>query len=946
MPAVLTHKSIMLLARERLRLISELLKHKVESGAPVSDLEHRVRFLADKAYTLMSENAGAQPAIQHPAGEVYVRPLGGGVSRFAVMGSMGPDIPGFSALFSPGQEWAFDTIHKGNPDANRERVVARTHTFVLELWSQVRRAVTENRATEAEAQRLAAYALGHLCHVAADVVSHPYINDLEWHVANSTRKKFSHAGGEGSIDAMVARQVLLRESTREGQDWEVWWPTFDEVPSAFFDAYVAALESVYAAEHPHSPNAFGAFKEKFAAENPPALDAAFVRDGYRMYRHGVMTMGYSWGYWDWFGFLTPLVVPLMSIFPLLYAMPAGKQFVELPIGEVSERGWMEMLMLPAVLGSFPAIFYGLWMNAITTHGVEGRSITGIVLGFLAFTLGIVFFATLGQDTAWWLRWLILFAPVALSGLIFSTMSVVDFATGRTGRGALSLIFSIPVLFSVVTLLLTLLFLGAAQGKSWGNIVAIILLSVVGLLLWFLLPLKLREVRIPESPEPFPADRPHLVRLFDDSTLWAQPDVAQPSLSDLHYPSQRRPLLKLWWTGAGDLYARSEQSRIQFNTADSGPPTKTVLGPVVPMTARDFIHQLEAEVPGLHAALVYADDGDREPVLLPGATFSEEFDFGEHYEPKGDADAHGVPAVVAGWRKLSTSEDEVDYVLFHADKPYQSIRYGKQGPVASANPEEEGVSGPGEVKSGDGLTVTGEDTAFGWFFEAGDLIQVEGQTRTVTAITSDTELTINAAFNPAIDSFEPYLRMGSREEASQGYTYVSNPGGPGGPVGGETLMDYAADLGALLCLGLTPHLMKDTERRVRDLEGKHPAGGGDPINPKVPKVYQVFRNWNLDRRRLNEWRMILTGGAHSEKSAPGEYDSALPHPRDTDWSAGAPGEDTANDMGWVPVLREWLARAAQRSSVIDPVAPVNGPASRELSRALAFLLDLPDPVIVA
>jgi hypothetical protein len=945
MPAVLTHKTIMLLARERLRHISELIKRKVESGAPVSDLEHRVRHIADKAFVLMSENAGAQPAIQHPGGDVYVRPLGGGVSRFAVMGSMGPDIPGFSALFSPGQAWVFDTVHKGNPDANREQVVARTHTFVLELWRQVRRAVTENRATEGEAEKLAAYALGHLCHIAADVVSHPYINDLEWHAANRTRKKFSHSGGEGSIDAQVARQVLLREGTREGQDWDVWWPTFDEVPHAFFDAYVEALETVYSARSSR-PTGFGGFEEKFAAEHPPSLDAAFVRDGYRVYRHGVMTMGYSWGYWDWFGFLTPLFVPLMSIFPLLYAMPAGKQFIELPIGQVSERGWLEMLMLPAALGSFPAIFYGLWMNAITTQGVESHSTAGIILGFLAAFLGIVFFATLSGDTEWWMRWLILFAPVALSGLVFSTMGVVDFATGRSGRGALSLIFSLPVVFSLVTLLLTLIFLGAAQGQSWGNIVAIVLLGVAGLLLWFLLPLALRDARIPESPEAFPADRPHLVRLFDDSTLWSSPGVASPTLADLHYPSQRRPLLKLWWTGAGDLYARSEQSRIQFNTASSGAPTKTVLGPVVPMTARDFIHQLEAEVPGLHAALVYPIDGDREPVLLPGATFSEEFAFGDHYEPDEDADESGVPGVVAGWRKLSTSADDVDYVLFHADKPYQSIRYGKQGPVASANPDNDGVSGPGEVKSGAGLTVLGEDTAFGWFFEAGDLIQVEGQTRTVTAITNDTELTINAAFDPAIGSFEPYLRMGTREEGSQGYSYVSDPRGPGGTVGGEALMDYAADLGALLCLGLTPHLMTDDERRVPNLVGKLPAGGGDPINPMVSKVYQVFRNWSLDRRRVNEWRMIVAGGAHSEKSAAGEYDAALPQPRDPNWNAGAPGEDTANEVGWVPVLREWLARAAQKSSVINPVAPVDGVASRELSRALAFLLDLPDPVIVA
>src|SRR5262249_49565425 len=101
MPAVLTHKTIMLLARERIKTVQDVLARKIATGAQVTDLEHRMLFLASKAFEMMSDNNVAPPdaelpAIAFPGTALRVRlsyatPLGQGVSRFAVMGSMGPD---------------------------------------------------------------------------------------------------------------------------------------------------------------------------------------------------------------------------------------------------------------------------------------------------------------------------------------------------------------------------------------------------------------------------------------------------------------------------------------------------------------------------------------------------------------------------------------------------------------------------------------------------------------------------------------------------------------------------------------------------------------------------------------------------------------------------------------------------------------------------------------
>jgi len=1038
MPAVLTHKTIMLMARERIAGIRDALSAKNSRG-PMSDLEHRVWYLADKAHRYMTDTTLQERHVTFPLGADYVTPFGQDVSPYAVMGSMGPDITGFSAMFARGQGWVFDTIHKGNPDANKEPVVARTTDFALAFWGQVAGHEAAGRARGTAIDQMRAYVLGHLCHVAGDVLSHPFINDLEWHQGNRTRGKFSHGGGEGSIDARVAQKLLLRRSTREGQAWDLWWPTHDEVPDIFWASYTEALDQLHQMRSlTNRPKGYGEFEARFTERGAPAFSLDFVKDGYHLYRNGIVSIGYGYGYGSFFGALVPLVLPLSFAIGLSGALPHSRSFFSSRWQDVDERGWFELLTLPLAITSIVPVFYGIWAATLSTRGAEGLTGAGLAFAFVNLILAVVFFSTVGTDLPWWSRWLLMFAPMMAIPLVFSSISLGTFLKddGKK-RGGLTLIYGLPFILWVCFILIFLIIvMGLGSFASWlagkidpgASTTTAVIAYVVGMLgltaglivLWVMLPKVMRDAKIPEFPKAFPADRPHYVRLFDDSTLAFKPSVANVTAQDLFYPSERRPLLKLWFTGGGDLWVRSEQRQLAFSTTGTGAPFKVVPAPVTPMTLKEYGQFLEGQVANLHAVPVYPADEPEEYHLPTGATFSEEVN--------EDDETKGLPEDVVKYKKLAKAEADAKYLLRHADKPYQAIRFGTRGAVETAgNPQDEYTALPGTLSSS-GATVTGTGTLFGYFFDPGDQIAAGTQVRTVTLVSSDTELQVSAPFSPALSgaayvrlapedslaqapgkvtsqgttvtgtqgtqftaSFGPgdfivvgnqvrevtkvvsntqlevadkfgsrissesdYMRLITGRERVDGYPYVSTPASARA-VGGGSVMDFAADFAVLLCLGMTSHLLPEAERQVPTLNNKHPQGGGPAVDARVGKVYQVFRNWSLDRRRLNEWKMMVAGGARTEKSARDEYDATMtrPPPRSTgpnpDWAPAnvvTDGEPVSNAQGWVPVLRQWMARVAG-GDVTDTAAPAGGgPTSMSLSQAMAFLLDLKAPVRLA
>ena len=168
---------------------------------------------------------------------------------------------------------------------------------------------------------------------------------------------------------------------------------------------------------------------------------------------------------------------------------------------------------------------------------------------------------------------------------------------------------------------------------------------------------------------------------------------------------------------------------------------------------------------------------------------------------------------------------------------------------------------------------------------------------------------------------------------------------------SSALGLGSELGALLAMGAAPTI-SDT--------GIPPAAGGHlptlaGAGEHATEVYQVFRRWNLDDRRVNEWRMLVAGGAASERRAGGTdyHDGLRAHATPASYaSPAAAGEDLANRMGWLPLWRAWLKMAADvtadsSATTAQPYTPyvtfADGhraqPTNAQLSEAVRFLLDL-------
>ena len=67
----------------------------------------------------------------HLPSEVSLPPFARQLSLYTVLGSIGPSYPMFAARFAPSSRWLYDTVHSGNPDPDRQRVLARSTDFLL-----------------------------------------------------------------------------------------------------------------------------------------------------------------------------------------------------------------------------------------------------------------------------------------------------------------------------------------------------------------------------------------------------------------------------------------------------------------------------------------------------------------------------------------------------------------------------------------------------------------------------------------------------------------------------------------------------------------------------------------------------------------------------------------------------------------------------------------------
>lgn len=910
MPAILTHKAITLLARDRLAhlhgIVTRQISRKQISGIRVSQFEQKLAAMSGDAVNFMgSVPLADNRTMRQRDGSVIGSPdLLRSISKFAVMGSMGPDLPAFAHFFQPGQGWAFDTIHKGTPDYNRERVIARTTDMALAMHrlgegkiSTVFRnsdIAVQTANQTVERNKLRAYIMGHMCHVAADVISHPFVNDVEWHSGVAGTKAAGHAQNELKLDAAVAKNFFRRSSTKSGQGWDNWWPGEDEIAPYFFEAYTEAFAETYGADR--IPG-FKDFEDDLVAQTPPEMTPEFMRHGYKTFRGFGVSFGYGWSFWEWFGMLSPLMVPAIFAPLIGQALPHGSQFFQHPTGGETERTEFELLSLPLASGALSSLIVGGMLLPYSRKGDGEVAILGIVAN--AYTLatwmtGLIESTQVedpddGIPSA--VRWGFFFALPMFFVLPFMGELIEDgvedyphprpFSDKPKKRQQLVDLANIVPLGAVFGGVMMLLLMWAARaiakssdddiGPTSSNFWVANLLWMLLLGGWVLLSKFLDEFKVPETSsandDPL---RKHGVRLFDDQTLFTDP--ASPADAPVaYYASDLRPLAKLWWEGAGDMTLRSDRFGLTFKPGAGAAASQTVPGPMTPMTVAQYLQLLQDIVVdsggtagGLRGVVFDAEEIANYP-LPTGAAFAAHGDFDR------DPTEADIIAEAATFKPLGNSEGSTDYILYHAPKPQQAVLMAPDGTF--------------QAETESGLREIGAERGYRYV---------------VDSVTEDSRFS-------------------------------------------DALMSQAADLGALLCMGTTQHI------------ADAPVGG--------ERVYQVFRNWSLDRRRINEWKILVTGGARSDKTADADrYDAAMPQGADgpdpatwqapigkaVDPTALAEAEQTARGFGWIPTLREFVRLVEEGEDIfstnIDPVRP-DVPTPRAVTRAMAYLVDAPDPVEV-
>ncbi len=1063
MAGLITYSSVLLLARKRLERVEKLLRGKVLGGGTVNEIERQVLLLARTA--LAALNSPPAPATSFDENS-FTPWLAQGISQFAVMGSVGPEIARFAAHFAPSQAWLYDTLRSGNPDPTRSQVLARSTDFLLKFCEYVLpriEAETDAKKRGVLLEQMRAYALGHACYIASAAVSAPYVDAVAFELGSSAavppRPRLSVQAVRGALEEGVSRQLYRRNNPRGG-DWNGWLPTPDQVPDVFFDAYSNAATVTYGAgaRVPGSK----AYNTQLDKDQPPALSATLIRDGYASYRLQT-ERGYAWTYGDWLGATLFMFIPPSLMFPFSALLPQGRHlkrndafFAGKPPGEQrqGERALFEVMAFPLAANALTPLIMTIWLMAGSYLGAGKETIFALVNAIIGLVLAVAFFATLGTDVPDWVRWLFFFA-VPL-GLAIAHIVYVLRRGGQDKRhwqlamGSISLV-GIALVF--VICFVAFLHIGAEDAvdngvrkSTWFWVMAAIWFAIVGVL--WLVSAGLLTLLDNSTPgvvrNDFASGRKHYLRLFDDTTLGTGPVATPPAtLAQRLFPVAPLPVLKLWWTGAGTLFVRSDRDALVFAfAADGSGPTQTVLAPMAPMNASEFgallkktlqdsagnfsaelkVERFEADEPleaQLGTGAVFADHGDerdtlevrttevvkfrpvpaadqppyvlrlappaaaairmgqRGAVLLPPGTapvqgpgtlnaiaaagsvnvvgdaatrFLDTFEPGDVIETLGPA---APPPLVVGQSRVVVSVQDDQHLTVNVALPalVNGQRYQRR-----ARDREADFTVAGSSITADAATyrqITGTNTRFERDFMPGDVIRMLPTTpllpggdpllaeeRRVVAVLSPTSLSIDVEFSGALPrppaAGVPYLRPGRL--AQEGFGYV-NPD-PTPLFAGSSVLDRAADLATLLCLGTSGRLLLGTERAAV-------AGGrADERHGVVREVWQVFRNWNLDHRRVNEWRMLVGGAAGSEKHDQADRADVLqPAMPAATRTPAAGGEAVANRLGWVPLFARWLDMAQRNTSDTSSGEQLRDAqaSNLELSRGLAFLLDLEGPV---
>jgi hypothetical protein len=855
--SLLTPAAVALLAHARLGDVVDGLERKVNAGrvqpalggfphrVVVRPVERQVLALAKAARGLFHDGSTGDLPVAHPLA---------GMGGYALLGAMGFEIPGYAGLLLPGGGWVADNLRRGTPDPNRSLVAVPAVRFAVRAG----KLGLDRATTDQERTRIRAFSAGLLSGVASGIVMAPQLRDLLARETNADWERWRPSAGARAVDELIRRRML---AGRAGPALAAWWPSPDQVPKPLWGGYLAAVAEVYGLPNGRR-HGFADFEEAFSAGD--WLTETRLANAYRVFRNELGTSSWPWPAWWWL--LAPIVLGPSITLLAARALPAAGRF-STPGQAIDERAVFELLQLGIGVGSVSPFVYSMILWAMVDEHTEAFVNALVLFVLRAVLVGVGLGAAGDLDPL--VRWLGLFTPLAAADVYALIRAIIGSATGRPGVATVFGLNTIPLLTSIAGLgfggLLKALLDATDQEWVWwlgwgllsagmlfgvGIPVAVALSHGGGIWSWFLR----RDERFPLVSQVMAAGAAPIeslarARLFDDSTLWTDPDnrppAAGPDLQHLDYPSGMRALVRLWWEGDGTLEANHDGRTVKLRPSAGNEAVVTL--PPEGVTAADLAQRLQAALAGVRA------------------------------EPVGPSD----PAYRLPWpRALADPGDAgplVDHVVARAR--YQAV--GKNHDEALLIHHTPRI----ELTTGTGLGL---------------------RTR----------------------------------NASDAYPVV-----PDGALGDleTTGLGTAADLAVLLAMAAAPTLSGGT---VTVTDGLPPLPAPQRT---LDEVRQVFRLWNLDERRLNEWRMLVSGGATTEKDPPGSPDPLLVEP--THASPAAAGEPIATAMGWIPLWRAWLRVASDPGTDVEapiamaytPPVPFPGgtrrPTNADLTLGIRFLLDL-------
>ena len=888
--SLLIPSAVALLAHKRLRDVVEALERKLGGGffdagprdlslasidtaqVAVNPTERRILALA-KAAAQMFE---AGPPVVDAAPGLQVAH---GFGRFAIAGASAFELPAYAELFTRNGSWVADIIRRGTPDENLSKVVVPSSQFAVRAGERAVALATDD-GVQAKIQ---SFSMGMLSALATDVVVSPVLRGLQRQRATRDWSRAEPAVDIGLAEERIVRNLL---GGRDGAArWQGWWPKVSDIPDELFDGYLLALEEAYKITA-NRPRGFADFEELFLASTPPPLTRGRLRDGYELARLDEQIA--SWGAGTWYLTLLPMLAMPVLGYGLVRALPRGSAFVRSGMS-VDERAVWEVLTLGTGLGAAAPGGYSIYLWTQVPENTEAFAEAVVLLVLrAALALGSIGAA----DASAGVRWGLLFTPLALTDVYALIRGLIERGS-HPAAGFVFLLQTLPLITGSIVAtwaLLSDLMISAGADDTVVFVVMLILLAAV-MLAAVGIPLAVslshggglrsllfgNRLAITESLSSLtetggPAA---LAALFDDSTLWLDPDAPAggPTLADLRYPAGRRALLRIWWTGAGGLQISHDERTVTFKKDDNS--TKDVTLPPGKTAAADLAKLLMAQMPGVQAE-VY-DPAD------PGNDLPFPHTLADPGDLQGTTSLHD--AHVHDFAPVGTSVDEA-YVLRHTPRSELLTGYGENGASRSS-------------------------------LDAIGLV--------------------------------PSAALGDLEQSALG---------------------TAADLAALLCMAAAPSLAGNANGQP----GKAPAEVKGPLSAYSPAgvaplpgtlgpVFQVFRQWNLDERRVNEWRMLVHGNAERDQPDPVHADPGMrPDTRGAPYvnaaqnappAAPAPAPETvARSLGWVPLWRAWSrmasditadTSAAQPMSYTPTIRLADGtplqPTNADLTNAMRFLLDL-------